>query len=405
MRELRDFFNDDSQEPRRPDLRLIEGGEGDPRRRKIAGSAIATSVISAVAGGLIGGLVLPYLFGNNPANVYRSSAAAQGVQRVKIDGRVPVGPVTAIAQKLQPSIVNISIRQSGQSGSGIHSDPSGSVGSGVILSPNGYIITNNHVVKDASEITVTIGTDDVKGSVIGADEDNDLAIVKVPRANLAAAEFGSSKNIKVGDLTVAIGSPFGYEHSVTSGIVSGLNRTVDLPEKDSGSSKTYTNMIQTDASINPGNSGGALADDKGRVIGINALIMSNSGVSEGVGFAIPVETVLTVANQLIEKGKAAHPYMGITGQNLQSNLASRYSIPPELKGAFVAEVATGSPASRAGLRSGDLITSIDGVTIRSMSDLMNEVRRHQVGEELKVDYVRGDTLTHITILLTDRPKK
>ncbi|MCL5292614.1 MAG: trypsin-like peptidase domain-containing protein [Actinobacteria bacterium] len=401
---LEDFdYPDEPERPRRPDLSVVN--HTNPRKggRRFVAGVIALSLVSAIVGGLAGGLTLPYLFGNNPLNVYRSSSGTKDSQYIKIDGRTPVSPVTAVAQKLQPSIVNIRTRQGGGQ-SAPHSDANG-VGSGVILRSDGYVITNLHVIEGASDIWVTVGTDDIRGSVVGTDQESDLAVVKVARENLTAAEFGSTKALKVGDIVVAMGSPFGFEHTVTSGIVSGLHRTVNLPEKGSSAPRAYTNMIQTDAPINPGNSGGALADWRGRVIGINALIMSNSGVNEGVGFAIPAETALSVAEQLIKKGKASHPFMGILGQNTDPGLAKEYALAPEQKGALVVDVVAGSPASRAGLQKGDIIISINGKRVNSMDELMTEVRQYRVGEKLSIEYLRKEKRGSSEITLIDKPKE
>ncbi|MHB0976646.1 MAG: S1C family serine protease [Candidatus Aquicultorales bacterium] len=401
MEELRDFFYpEEPDRPQKPDLYVVNHREEPPPKRRL-GVFVAVSLISAVIGGLAGGLTLPYLFGTDPISFYRSAQVVGASRDIRIDGKTPVSPVTAVAEKLQPAVVNINTKQ-GESQKA-HGESNG-VGSGVVFRADGYILTNLHVVQDASEIWVTVGSDDYKGKVVGSDEETDLAVVKVGRDRLPVAEFGSSKGLKVGDLVVAIGSPFGFEHTVTSGIVSGLRRTVSLPERESSGPRTYTNMIQTDASINPGNSGGALADSSGKVIGINALIMSNSGVNEGVGFAIPVETAVSVAEQLIKGGKATHPYMGIMGQNIEPELVSEYSLPPNSKGALVVEVIAGSPASKAGLKKGDVIMSIDGRRMESMDDLMTEVRQRRVGDRLQIEYLRRSERASCELTLIDKPK-
>ncbi len=391
--------------PRRssgPDLRIVDHNKAPARSRRRFIAAVILSLICGVIGGFIGGLALPYVFGSDPINVYRSRVGTSAErQLIKVDGKIPVSPVTAVAQKLEPSIVNIRTKQ--DRGSANRGDARG-VGSGVIIRSDGFIVTNLHVVEEASEIWVTVGGDDVRGVIIGTDKDSDLAVIKVPLSGLTPAEVGSSKALRVGDLVVAMGSPFGFEHTVTSGIVSGLRRTVNLPERDSGGPRTYANMIQTDAPINPGNSGGALADIYGKVVGINALIMSNSGVNEGIGFAIPIETVMSVTEELINKGKASHPYMGILGQNVEPGSGEdKNALPSEKKGALVVDVVEGSPASKAGLRKGDVITSINGKRIESMDDLMNEVRQHKVGEKLRFSFLRGGKAESGELVLIDKP--
>lgn len=390
------------QRPRRPDLRVVDHRNSSPSLDRRMAAIAVLSLICGLIGGVAGGLALPLFFGSNPTDIYRARGAGTiERQLVKIDGKTPVSPVTAVAQKLQPSVVNIRTKQERR---GMSAGDANGVGSGVVIRPDGYIVTNLHVIEEVSEIWVTIGGDDVRGIVIGTDKESDLAVIKVPLNGLSAAEMGSSKSLRVGDLVVAIGSPFGFEHTVTSGIVSGLQRTVNLPERESSGPRTYANMIQTDAPINPGNSGGALADTRGRVVGINALIMSNSGVNEGIGFAIPIETVMSVAEELISKGRASHPYMGILGQNVEPGSGDNKSgLPSEKKGALVVDVVEGSPASRAGLRKGDVITSINGKRIESMDDLMNEVRQHKVGEKLRFSFLRGGKAESGELVLIDKP--
>ncbi|MDP2210691.1 MAG: trypsin-like peptidase domain-containing protein, partial [Candidatus Aquicultor sp.] len=272
--------------------------------RNIAVLIIALAFVSAVVGGVVATYLVPYMYGSSPTAVFggRSGISGNGATEIIAVDKGAVSPVTAVAKKLQPSIVNINIRQSIEEA--FHPDVVSGVGSGVIYREDGYILTNNHVISGAKDIFVTVGTDEIKGTLVAADRETDLAVIKIDRKGLPAAEFGSTKDLQVGEIAVAIGSPFGFEHTVTSGIISALNRTVSIPDTRGNDVTTYTNLIQTDAPINPGNSGGALSDAKGRVIGINTLIISSSGVTEGVGFAIPSETVQNVADQLIKKGKA-----------------------------------------------------------------------------------------------------
>ncbi|MCL6471272.1 MAG: trypsin-like peptidase domain-containing protein [Firmicutes bacterium] len=363
---------------------------------------VLVAFFSALCGGLIAAFLVPYLYGNTPAGVYRSSGQDQvstkEVIRVSKDS---VSPVTAVAKKLQPSIVNIRVKQSIKDT--FHPDVISGAGSGVIFSTDGYIITNNHVIADAKEIFVTVGTEEMKGKVVAADNETDIAVIKVDKTGLPAAEFGSTKKLQVGEIAVAIGSPFGFEHTVTSGIISALNRTVSMPDEGAGETKTYTNLIQTDAPINPGNSGGALSDSQGRIIGINTLIISSSGVTEGVGFAIPVETAVAVAKQLIEKGKASHPYMGIYGQNADIGAVTKGS---EIKkGAVVVEVVKGSPADKAGLKAKDLIIAVNGKAVESMDEVIAEVRQSKVGDTLKLTYLRDGKEGVAEVTLIEKPNR
>jgi S1-C subfamily serine protease len=361
---------------------------------------VAVAFLSAILGGIIAVLAVPYLYGSTPAEVFGSRGLAINPKEIIRVDKGKVSPVTAVAKKLMPSIVNINIKQSI---SGLtHPDVVSGAGSGIIYSSDGYIVTNEHVISDAKEIFVTIGSQEVKGKLVASDKDTDVAVIKVDKTGLPVAEFGSTKNLQVGDLAVAIGSPFGFEHTVTSGIISALNRTVSMPTEDVQDTQTYTNLIQTDAPINPGNSGGALSDAQGRVIGMNSLIYSKSGVTEGVGFAIPIETVISVTRQLIEKGSASHPFAGIMGQNLDIGSASNSNLGAD-KGAIIVGVVKGGPADKAGLKKQDVVVAVDGKQIESMDELIAEVRQRKVGETLEIDYLRAGKPGSTQLTLVEKP--
>jgi len=381
-----------------------EGKTPSGRARGITGLMVAVAFFSAIIGGVLATHLVPYIYGSSPQVVFGGSPGSPGngpTEIITVD-KVEVSPVTAVAKKLQPSIVNIKIRQSVRGS--FHPEVVSGVGSGVIYRSDGYILTNNHVISGAKDIFVTVGTEEIKGELVAADQETDLAVIKINRSGLPAAEFGSTNKLQVGELAVAIGSPFGFEHTVTSGIVSALNRTVSVPDSSGDATTTYTNLIQTDAPINPGNSGGALSDAKGRVIGINTLIISTSGVTEGVGFAIPAETVKDVADQLIEKGKASHPYMGISGSNIDDVLidASKLSVG---KGAIVLDVLKGTPADKAGLKKNDVITAIDGKKVETMDELLVEIRQKKVGDTISVTLYRGSEQRTVELTLVEKPKR
>jgi S1-C subfamily serine protease len=272
---------------------------------------VGMAFVSALIGGIIATFLVPTMLGMNLLTLFKGGAKPVTTERVVYRGdsaaSLPTDTVIEVAKKVQPSVVNI--RTKSVMSDLFHENlwVSGQ-GSGVIFRNDGYIITNNHVVEGANEIWVTIGTDeDIKGTVVGTDPETDLAVVKVDRKDLRSADLGSVRDLQVGEPAIAIVSPFGFERTITAGIISALNRTVTLPASSGNSNKTYTGLIQTDAAINPGNSGGALCDAEGRVIGINALIYSQTGGYEGIGFAIPIDKARSVANQLIEKGKATRP--------------------------------------------------------------------------------------------------
>ncbi|MCL6471201.1 MAG: trypsin-like peptidase domain-containing protein [Firmicutes bacterium] len=309
--------------------------------------------------------------------------------------------VTDVAKQVSPSVVSIGIRRQPQ-GTPQTGTVTG-IGSGVIYRRDGYIITNNHVVSGATDIVVILGADEVGARLIAADADTDIAVIKVDRNNLNAAKFGSVKDLQVGDPVVAIGSPFGFEHTVTFGIISALNRNLTIPADQAGGGEVLTDLIQTDAAINPGNSGGALSNTSGQVIGINTLIVSGSGAFSGIGFAIPADTATNVADQLIKNGRASHPYIGITGRNV-GELPLRENAGVN-QGVLVIDVVAGGPAARAGLRRGDIITSINGEPVEDIADLIAQIREHKVGDTIELTYVRNGARNTVKVTLAERPEQ
>lgn len=378
-------------------------GTGNPGLgRKLTGLLLASAVIGTVIGGLVVVYAVPYIYGSTPGAIFsgrQAQPAGNSGDIIKVGGSV--SPAAAVAKKVRPSVVNISVNQGSQDQ--IHEDLTDGVGSGVIYTEDGYIITNNHVVSGARDIYATIGTDEVKAKLVAADPESDIAVIKIDRTGLPAAEFGSTKNLQVGDLAVAIGSPFGFEHTVTSGIISALNRNVSVPDEQTGGNVTYTNLIQTDAAINPGNSGGVLSDATGKVIGINTLIISSSGANDGVGFAIPIETAKRIADQLVKQGKASHPYLGILGRNVSDIVGSDSNIGVN-EGAIVVEVVPGGAAAKAGLKKDDIIIAADGVPIEDMEGLIAEVRQKEVGDRFELTFLRGGKKGQATLTLTEKPR-
>ncbi|MBQ6454402.1 MAG: trypsin-like peptidase domain-containing protein [Coriobacteriales bacterium] len=262
------------------------------------------------------------------------------------------------------------------------------LGSGVILSSDGYILTNYHVIEDSQKIIVNVDEDEYEAKVIGYDESSDLAVIKIePTTALVPMEIGSSSDLAVGQWVMALGSPFGLEKSVSTGIVSALYRSTSM-EGSTGLS-IYTNMIQTDAAINPGNSGGALVDSQGRLIGINTLIESYSGSSSGVGFAIPVDYAMKVANAIIEGREVEHTWLGVSLGTVDYGVAHNNGLSVDA-GAYVAEVVPGSPAEKAGIQKGDVIVSIEKHEIIDSSEVIIEIRSYEPGDTVTLGIVRGD---------------
>jgi len=270
-----------------------------------------------------------------------------------------------------------------------------SLGSGVIISSDGYIVTNNHVIKNADEITVTLpGSDkEYKAKVVGKDALTDLAVIKIDKKGLKAIALADSSKIKPGDVVFAIGNPFGIGETVTQGIVSAVNR-------NNVGINTYENFIQTDAAINPGNSGGALVDSRGALIGINSAIITRSGGNNGIGFAIPVNMMKDVVKKLIEKGKIERGYLGVMIEDLKGDLKEVYK---HDYGAVIVDVSKDSAAEKAGLKRGDLIIAVDGEKVEDANDLKTVIGSKAPGEVVKVTYERNGKVYTTNVKLGERP--
>jgi Do/DeqQ family serine protease len=271
-----------------------------------------------------------------------------------------------------------------------------SAGSGVIVdAKNGYIITNHHVVENASEITITLlDNRSFAAKVIGSDEGADIAVLQAKQPNLIAMTLGDSAHLEVGDFVVAVGNPFGLQHTVTAGIVSALGRSGINPEG-------YEDFIQTDASINPGNSGGALVNLKGELVGINSAILSGSGGNIGIGFAIPVNMVKGVMDQLIKYGQVKRGILGVSIYNVSPEIAKEFGL-TDSNGALVAGVAQGSSAERAGIKTGDIITSINGVAMKGAGELRNAIGMLRVGDKVDIGLLRDGKPRQVTALIAER---
>lgn len=298
----------------------------------------------------------------------------------------------AVAAKTLPSVVNINVYSAtspsyspfGAIGGGLMQElEQTSLGSGVVLSEDGYILTNNHVVDGADKLEVVAEGETYEATVVGTDPSSDLAVVKVEGARLQPIEIGDSSELVVGEWVMAAGSPFGMEQSVSTGIVSAVNRSY----VDSESGAIYTNMIQTDAAINSGNSGGALVDAEGKLIGINTLIMSTSGTSSGVGFAIPVDYAYGIAEQIIQGKTPTHAQIGVSMITVNDQIAARFGL-DATEGAYINSIVAGGAAEKAGLQEGDIIVKVDGQSIESSSDLVLAVRSHDPNDQIDVTYLR-----------------
>ena len=340
---------------------------------------VATGLICSIVGGSIGGVVGANIAQSKYEEMnYTQSDTDRDTAIQLVGNQSEISPVIAIAKKVMPSVVGVHTYGTySYWGRQITNMELGS-GSGVIYSEDGYIITNYHVIEDATSVVVTLSDEqEYEAVIIGADEASDLAVLKIDAGRkLPAAEFGSSSELQIGELVVAIGNPLGYDNTVTDGIVSGLNRQLS----------DYTDemtLIQTNAAINSGNSGGALVNGRGEVIGINSakLVASNA---EGMGFALSIDEVKPLVEQLITQGHVSRPYMGVTIDSqyqVDEETAERYEIP---MGIMIYEVAENSPAKRAGLRAGDIIYKVNDTLIQSFDDLSELIDSSQVGDTLRV---------------------
>ncbi len=316
-----------------------------------------------------------------------------------------------VSQKVLPSIVGITVEYSVSTIFSRISSTATAEGSGVIISSDGYILTNNHVINsssnsnssyytvgEATKITVSLYNDEAtyEAKVIGTDEQTDLAVIKIEKNDLTAAELGDSDSLQVGEWCMAIGNPLGMKSSVTSGSISALNRSITDSD-----GKTFT-LIQTDTAINEGNSGGALVNSKGQVIGINTLKASGTGV-EGLGFAIPINSTRSITSDLIQYNKVKRPYIGITGTNITESTIKENPTAKLVVGAYIKEIDDYSPAEKAGLKIGDIIIKADGKEVKDMQELTNIKNTHNIGDTMTLTVSRNGEEKEIIVTLAEQP--
>jgi serine protease Do len=330
--------------------------------------------------------------GNTDSNV--AQATAQASPQIPADE-----PVAQVASQVGPSVVQVNVTQNASFGA----QSEEGIGSGVIYRKDGYIITNNHVVEGASEVNVAFadGTTE-RAQVVGRDLNTEIAVLRVNRDDLPAAKFSKSEDLVVGQLAVAIGSPSGFESTVTSGVISGLDREVP-PEFTGRFEPSLVDLIQTDAAISPGNSGGAQADRQGEIIGINvAYLPPGETGAENIGFAIPSDTTVSVADQLIETGEVSSAYLGVGTTDLSPEDAQRFDLPVE-SGAIVERVEPGSGADAAGVRRGDIIVALGDASIENTGDLLGALRDYQPGDTVELTVVRNGDKQTLDVTLGERP--
>lgn len=387
-------------------------------KEKKKGSSSAKTFLIAFAGALVacilafGVLGVTNMLGHDNSNV--NVTLGDSGQSASFDIDETTTLAEAVAEKCLPSVVSIDVYSQGQSGSGnsyydllygygLNSEDNGSLnetglGSGVMLSKDGYVITNYHVVSGGTDFEVTVAGETYKAELIGQDESSDVAVLKVDGSDFNPITIGDSDNINIGQWVMSIGSPFGLEQSVATGIVSATSRSQIMDSSQyygsaNGGVTIYPNMIQTDAAINPGNSGGALVNAAGELIGINTLITSYSGNYSGVGFAIPINYALSIAQSIIAGEEPTHAQLGVNLTTVNEQNASRYGLAVN-EGAYVSSVVEGSAAANAGIKQGDIVTAFDGEKVTSSSDLMLDVRTKNPGDKVSLEINRdGQTQT------------
>ena len=356
-------------------LEDLESSAGNKRTMPTA-SIVVLALVAGLLGGILGGDATKGLISSG-VNLVSSTSTIE---------RTP-DSVAGIAARVLPSVVSIETMSKDGGGSG----------SGFVIDPNGYLLTNNHVVADALTIKVILNDGrEFAAKILGRDESYDLAVLKIKVTGLKALQFGDSEKVQVGDSVIAFGSPLGLSGTVTQGIISAKDRPVTAG--DDTSSTSFISALQTDAAINPGNSGGPLVDATGAVIGVNSAIASlgsslgSQTGSIGLGFAIPINQARKTADQLIRDGKATYPVIGVL---VDMNSTSGGALISDKASAILA----GGPAAKAGLKPGDLITAIDGIKINTPEELIIQIRTHNVGDEVTITYLRGKTIGTAKLIL------
>jgi serine protease Do len=398
-------------------------GQSFQIRRSVAAFALAVALVAG------GGLVWTFASSEHPVfsaaravtfSVAPSPQGGQGGTGSWAEG------FAGTVEPLLPAVVNIStkrmVQQSRQQapsqddplfrrffgdqfGNGNNDQPrerdERSLGSGVIVSPDGYILTNNHVIEGATDIQVFLKDKrQLKAKLVGADPRTDLAVLQIPATGLASVKLGDSTKLRVGDIVLAIGDPFGIGETVTMGIVSATGRrSPELAGSDGG----YADFIQTDAAINPGNSGGALVNARGELVGINAAIISGSGGNQGIGFAIPVNMARGVMEQILKNGKVTRGYLGVIIQPVTPELAKAFAL-PSVDGALIGDVTPNSPGAKAGLLKGDVVVALDGHVVPEYEDLRLQVSQMAPGTTVKLDVLRAGQKRQLSVTLGELPE-
>ncbi len=368
--------------------------EQKPKKERKFLKFFALILIGALIGGGIGSIVtFNYIKNNLPyysTNINNNEAQIVNVSKVI---ELEQSQIIDVAEKVSPAVVKISTTQ-------VVSDlffsyETSGLGSGYLISPNGEIVTNNHVVSDAKKITVTLSDgSEYDATIIGTDPSSDIALIKIDGKDLPNLSFGDSSTLKVGQSVIAIGNPYGLDHTVTTGVISALERSLTF---DDGT--TLVGVIQTDAAINPGNSGGPLLTLTGDVIGMNTAIQQSA---QGIGFAISSSTIIKVISDIKLFGKVIWPFLGISGVSITNDIAKRNNLPTN-KGVLVVSVYPGTSAANAGLKAYDIITKFDGNDVTSVQEITKYLRQHNVGDKVKIEIYRDNKKMELEITLMEKP--
>jgi len=369
-----------------------------PVRRSSSGRVLLVwgLIIGLLLGSVLGGILGNYVVMSNPGTFpwARTVSATYPVGTSSSSTTIVTSEEQAIENAVKivsPAVVQINITSVSQNPFGFSSGTQEGLGSGFIITSDGYILTNNHVVEGATKITVMLKDGrEFSGQVVGTDTTSDVAVVKIKGTNLPTVQLGDSSTLTVGQKVIAIGNPYGLSQTVTTGIISALERNVQA-----SATENLVGVVQTDAAINPGNSGGPLVDLSGRVVGMNTMIYQNA---QGLGFSVSINTAKKVYDAILKDGKITWPALGIQGATLTTSIAQQYNVKAS-QGVYIVQITSGSGAEAAGLKAGDVITTIDDKSMTTIDGILSYIRSKNVGDTVQVVADRGGTTKTFSVVL------
>jgi S1-C subfamily serine protease len=353
-------------------------------------------IIGLLLGSVLGGILGNYVVMSNPGTFpwARTVSATYPVETSGSSTTIVTSEEQAIENAVKiasPAVVQINITSVSQNPFGFSSGTQEGLGSGFIITSDGYILTNNHVVEGATKITVMLKDGrEFSGQVVGTDATSDVAVVKIKGTNLPTVQLGDSSALTVGQKVIAIGNPYGLSQTVTTGVISALERNVQA-----SATENLVGVVQTDAAINPGNSGGPLVDLSGRVVGMNTMIYQDA---QGLGFSVSINTAKKVYDAILKNGKVTWPALGIQGATLTTAIAQQYNVKAS-QGVYVVQITSGSGAEAAGLKAGDVITTIDGKSMTTIDEVLSYIRSKNVGDTVQIVADRGGTTKTFSVVL------